>query len=354
MNHLDNLGRLLSPLLDDRNHVVGFTHLAKIARVPEARGRRDLSDAEEWLGGKVLTTQNRRLLLTEPGTELARLLGELDDLRSRVLAGSRTEVLAVDCEPALASLLARSFTDVFAAFRDAVRIEVQPFDAVTLRERLEAVPGAIGLGWCAEENATTVALGGKGRWVVLFPDGHAVPKREVAPADLAQLPRLFVAGEDERDPALAPVLAAVPAARRVTLPWAGAVLAAVLEGSGAGGRAGAPLGGAVRLSGRAARGGGGPPPGPVPSAESLSPYGSRLDPDRSPQATSGRTVRGAGSRGRRRRRAPGRSIFRLRLRLNSPDPYTPGASCTRLRATAGPVTPVRRGLSSGRPSSRHS
>lgn len=234
MNHLDNLGRLLSPLLDDRNNVLGITHLAKIARVPEARGRRDLSDAEEWLGGKVVATQNRRLHLTESGAELARLLGELDDLRSRVLAGSRTEVLAVDCEPALAPLLARCFADIFAAFGDSVRIEVQPFDAVSLRERLEAVPGSLGLGWCAEENSTTVALPARVRWVVLFPDGHAAPKREVSPADLATLPRLFVAAEDERDPALAPLFALVPPARRVTLPWSGAVLASVQAGSGCG------------------------------------------------------------------------------------------------------------------------
>lgn len=234
MNQLDNLGRLLSPLRDDRNHVVGFTHLAKLARVPEARGRRDLADAEEWLGGKVVATQNRRLLLTQSGNELARLLGDLDALRSRVLAGSRCEVLAVDCEPALAPLLARSFPDVFAAFGDSVRVEVQPFDGVTLRERLEAVPGSLGLGWCLEENATTLPLSGKARWVTLIPEGHPVPKREVAAADLASFPRLFVSGEDERDPALASLLAIVPPTRRVTLPHSGAVIAAVLEGAGAG------------------------------------------------------------------------------------------------------------------------
>ena len=150
MTHLDNLHRLLQPLLDERNHVVGFTHLAKLARVAEAKGRRDLAEVEEWIGGKVVTTQNRRLVLTAWGNELARLLGDLDGLRSRVLAGSRTEVLAVDCEPALASLLARALPDVFAAFGDSVRLEVQPFDAVTLRELLDTFSGSLGLGWCAE------------------------------------------------------------------------------------------------------------------------------------------------------------------------------------------------------------
>ena len=234
MTHLDNLHRLLQPLLDERNHVVGFTHLAKLARVAEAKGRRDLAEVEEWIGGKVVTTQNRRLVLTAWGNELARLLGDLDGLRSRVLAGSRTEVLAVDCEPALASLLARALPDVFAAFGDSVRLEVQPFDAVTLRERLDTCSGTLGLGWCAEENAATVALPGKVRWVVLFPDAYPAGKREVTPADLATLPRVFVAGEDARDPSLAPVLGAIPAARLVTLPWSGAVLSAVRDGSGAG------------------------------------------------------------------------------------------------------------------------
>jgi DNA-binding transcriptional LysR family regulator len=212
---------LVGPLSRPNAAIMSISQLAKRIRTGDDKVRRVLSRFEEQLRCRLVTTRDRRLVLTDAGIKLGGIAAQLQQLASGEQEHDEPELLTIDVERNLAEIvLPAVLPEFWSLWGDSVRVQIENFDAVTLRERLENGSAHLGLGWTTDnpsagEERLRLAI----RWVATFRGDVSVEvEQSLGFKKLAQFDRLFARNWEQLPAAVAKFVETVPVARRIECP----------------------------------------------------------------------------------------------------------------------------------------